>query len=428
MKIRFYNARIMPLNNNDKGCPIITGELHTKGSKISYVGKPVENVESVESFDREIDCKGDLIMPGFKNAHTHSAMTFLRSYADDLPLQEWLFNQIFPREDKLTPDDVYILTKLAIMEYLTGGITSCFDMYFFRDSIASAAVDTGYRMALCGAVSGDAENAKTLANEYQKFNNYNELISYQLGFHAEYTTSLELMKEVARLSRDFKAPVFTHNSETEKEVAECKERHGKTPTALFEDLGMLEYGGGGFHCVHFDENDMNIFKNRGLWAVTNPGSNTKLASGIAPVWQMQKKGINLAIGTDGPASNNCLDMFREMFLVTGLQKIREKDAAVCDAQNVLIMAAKNGALAMGLVDSDCLSEGKNADLIMIDLNQPNMQPLNSIASNLVYSGSKSNVKMTMINGKILYENGEFFIGENPEDIYRKANEIADRLR
>ncbi|HBH94338.1 MAG TPA: amidohydrolase [Ruminococcaceae bacterium] len=425
MKIRFFNARIMPLSTNDNSCSIIEGELHTNGSKICYVG---ENVKDAEGFDREIDCKGNLIMPGFKNAHTHSAMTFLRSYADDLPLQEWLFNRVFPREDKLTPDDVYILTKLAIMEYLTSGITSCFDMYFFRDSIASAAIDTGYRMVLCGAVNGGAENAKTLSDEYQKFNNYNELISYQLGFHAEYTTSLDLMKEIARLSHEFKAPVFTHNSETEKEVAECKERHGKTPTALFEDLGMLEYGGGGFHCVHFNESDMNTFKSKGLWAVTNPGSNTKLASGIAPIWQMQKKGINIAIGTDGSASNNCLDMFREMFLVTGLQKIREKDAAVCDGLDVLTMAVKNGALAMGLVDSDCLAEGKNADLVMIDLNRPNMQPLNNIAKNLVYSGSKSNVKMTMVNGKILYENGEFFIGESPENIYRKCNETADRLR
>ncbi|MDE6579226.1 MAG: amidohydrolase family protein, partial [Ruminiclostridium sp.] len=211
-------------------------------------------------------------------------------------------------------------------------------------------------------------------------------------------------------------------------VMECKERHGKTPTALFEELGMLEYGGGGFHCVYMDDNDLDIFKRHGLWAVTNPGSNTKLASGIAPIDKMQRKGINLAIGTDGPASNNCLDMFREMFLVTGLQKLREKDAAVCDALPVLYMAAKGGALAMGLNDSDCLAEGKNADLIMIDLNQPNMQPLNSIGKNIVYSGSKSNVKMTMVNGKILYEDGQFFIGEKPEDIYRKANEIADRLR
>lgn len=424
MKIRFYNARIMKFEAGDKTCPITDGELHTEDSRISYVGTESRG----GSFDREIDCKGNLIIPGFKNAHAHSGMTFLRSYADDLPLREWLFDRVFPREDKLTPDDVYALTKLAVMEYLSGGITSCFDMYFFAESIAAAAKDTGFRIVLCGSVSGGAEKIQRIKDEYERYNNYDELVSYQLGFHAEYTASVDLMKEIAALSQQLKAPVYTHNSETEKEVAECRERHGISPTALFERLGMLEYGGGGFHCVYMDDNDLDIFKKRGLWAVTNPGSNTKLASGIAPICEMQKMGINLAIGTDGAASNNCLDMFREMFLVTGLQKLREKDATACDAVSVLEMAVKGGALAMGLSDCDCLAEGKKADLVLIDLNQPNMQPINSIAKNLVYSGSKSNVKMTMVNGKILYENGEYFIGESAEDIYRKANGIAERLR
>ena len=422
MKIRFYNARIMTA---EKDCSIINGELDVANDIISYIGK--EN-KSDETFDRQVDCKGNLIIPGFKNAHTHSAMTFLRSYADDLPLQEWLFERVFPREDKLTPDDVYDLTKLAILEYLTSGITSCFDMYFFGDSIASAAKEMGFRMVLCGAVSGGADKIKRLEDEYSRFNGMGDLISYQLGFHAEYTAELDLLKEIALLSKKLQSPVYTHNSETEREVNECVERHGKTPTALFEELGMFEYGGGGFHCVHMNENDLDIFKRRGLWAVTNPGSNTKLASGIAPICEMQNRGINIAIGTDGPASNNCLDMFREMFLVTGLQKLSQKDASACDADTVLQMAVKGGALATGLTDCDCLAEGKKADLVLIDLNRPNMQPLNNIGKNLVYSGSKENVKLTMINGKILYENGEFFVGSDVEEIYRKANEIAERVR
>ena len=162
--------------------------------------------------------------------------------------------------------------------------------------------------------------------------------------------------------------------------------------------------------------------------VTNPGSNTKLASGIAPIKRMQEKGINIAIGTDGPASNNCLDMFREMFLTTGLAKLREKDASVVDAVSVLQMATVGGAKAMNLKDCDILAPGKYADLIMIDLHQPNMQPLNNIEKNLVYSGSKQNVKMTMVNGKILYEDGNFYIGADPEEIYAKANEIIGRMK
>lgn len=423
MKIKFYNARIMTAEND---CSIINGELHIDGEKIIYVGEEKKG----GYFDREINCEGNLIIPGFKNAHTHSAMTFLRSYADDLPLQEWLFERVFPREDKLTPDDVYLLTKLGIMEYLSSGITSCFDMYFFADAIAAAAADTGFRLVLCGSVSGDPVNAERVHKEYLKFANgkYNELISYQLGLHAEYTASLDLMKEMAKLSQSLKEPVYTHNSETEKETSECRERHGMSPTALFEELGMLNYGGGGFHCVYFDDNDMDIFKRHGMWAVTNPASNTKLASGIAPICRMMDKGVNLAIGTDGAASNNCLDMFREMFLTTGLQKIREKDASACDANVVLQMAVKGGALAMGLTDCDCLKEGKKADLVLIDLEQPNMQPLNNIGKNLVYSGSKSNVKLTMVNGRILYENGEYYIGEQPREIYEKANKLAKKLR
>ena len=194
-----------------------------------------------------------------------------------------------------------------------------------------------------------------------------------------------------------------------------------------EELGMFEYGGGGYHCVYVTDEDIEIFKKRGLIMVTNPGSNVKLASGVAPIQKFLDAGVDVAIETDGPSSNNCLDMFREMFLVTGLAKLKANDAAAVDALKVLKMATVNGAKAMGLLDADVLEAGKEADIVMIDLHQPNMQPLNNIAKNIVYSGSKQNVKLTMVHGKILYESGEFFIGEDPEDIYRKSNEILKRL-
>ena len=196
---------------------------------------------------------------------------------------------------------------------------------------------------------------------------------------------------------------------------------------LFDSRGMFEYGGGGYHCVYLTEEDMELFARKGLHVVTNPGSNTKLASGIAPIDAFLRKGINVAIGTDGPASNNCLDMFREMFLVTGLAKLREKDASAVDAFEVLKMATVNGAKAMGLEDCDILAPGKQADMIMIDLHQPNMQPLNNIAKNIVYSGSKQNVKMTMIAGRILYEDGKFAQAYDVEAIYAKANELVQKL-
>lgn len=206
------------------------------------------------------------------------------------------------------------------------------------------------------------------------------------------------------------------------------ERTGMTPTAYMNALGLFDYGGGGYHCVHMTEEDLHIFADKKLSVITNPGSNTKLASGIAPIQAILDKGINIGIGTDGPASNNCLDMFREMFLVTGLAKLREDDASAVDADKVLYMATVGGARAMGLTDCDILAEGKLADLIMINLKRPNMQPLNNITKNLVYSGSKENVALTMVNGKILYENGEFYIGVQPEEVYEKANQIINSFR
>ncbi len=423
--LRFKNAKVMDMVS---GTEIEDKEIWTEGSKIVFSGKPSAQQLKTASFEKEYDLNGCLLMPSFKNAHTHSAMTFLRSYADDMPLQDWLFKQIFPMEAKLTGEDVYWFTKLATLEYLTSGITASFDMYFELDDYFKANVECGFRTVMCGAVSGDRSNSKRLEDNYLKFNGVNPLVTYRLGFHAEYTTDYELMEEVARLAEKYKAPVSVHNSETAKEVRECIEKYGKTPTELFDSLGIYNYGGAGFHCVHFSENDMDIFKEHGVYAVSCPGSNSKLASGIAPICEMQKKGVKLALGTDGPASNNCLDMFREMFLMTALQKLAHDDASACPADTVLQSACKGSALAMGLDDCDSLAVGKQADMTVIDLNMPNMQPINNIAKNLVYSGSKQNVKMTVCAGKVLYENGVFFVGEDVNRIYAKCNELTENIK
>lgn len=419
MKLRFYNAKILTMQDEN----IINGELHIDGDKISYIGTE----KTDEKFDREIDLQGNLIIPGFKNAHTHTAMTFLRSFADDLPLNDWLYEQVFPHEAKLTEDAVYVFTQLGNMEYLTSGITSSFDMYMKLPAYVKACTDMGYRTVLCGSINDFGGTVEGVEEEYNTYNSGDPLISYQLGFHAEYTTKREILEGMAALSQKYKAPMYTHNSETKAEVAGCKERYGITPTQLFDRLGMLEYGGGGFHCVWFDERDMEIFRDKGLWMVTNPASNLKLASGIAPICEMRRHGMkNFAIGTDGAASNNCLDMFKEMFLVAGLQKVREEDAAACPAFEVLEMATKNGALAMGLTDCDVLAVGKKADLAVIDLKQPNMQPLHNIAKNLVYAGNKMNVKMTVIDGKILYEDGKFTTVD-ADEVYERANRLTKEI-
>ncbi len=423
MSIRFYNCRILTMDNFD----VVYGEVHTDGNVISYVGDE-KNAPKDVKFEREINLNGNLIMPSFKNAHAHSAMTFLRSYADDMPLNDWLFKQVFPMEAKLTGEDVYWFSKLAFAEYLTSGMTACFDMYFEPDFMAKAADETGFRTVMCGSISGSAEECDSALAKldilYNKFKDRSEFVSYRLGFHAEYTTDMSIMKGIAEMSRRYRAPVYTHNSETKPEVLGCVERYGKTPTALMEELGMFEYGGGGFHCVHVSDEDLEIFKHRGLWVVTNPGSNSKLASGIAPLCKMADMGINLAIGTDGAASNNALDMFREMYLAVVMQKLAQDDAAAMPANKVLEMAAKGGALAMGLDNCDTIAKGKAADLVVIDLNMPNMQPINNIVKNVVYSGSKSNVILTMCAGKILFENGEF----TTIDIEKVRNEANSAIR
>lgn len=422
MNIRFCHATIMTM---EQGCSLQEGEVWVEGKQISYIGPAKENHIA---WDREIDAAGNLIMPGFKDAHTHSGMTFLRSRADDMPLEDWLNKQVFPLEAKLTGEDVYHLSKVALLEYLTSGITANYDMYFFPDMIAKASVEYGFRTVLaCPVTSFSGTSLKEVEENYLTYNDYHELISYRLGFHAEYTAETPLLEGIAALAAKYHAPVFNHNSETRDSVDQCIRRSGMTPTVFLDSLGMFEYGGGGYHCVHMSEEDLAVFADKKLTAVTNPGSNVKLASGIAPIRQMLERNIPVAVGTDGPASNNCLDMFREMFLVTGLAKLREQDASAVDADAVLTMATVNGAKAMGLEHCDVLAPGKMADLIMIDLHQPNMQPVNNISKNLVYSGSKSNVKMTMINGRILYEDGHFFVGEEPEEVYKKANELVQKL-
>ena len=431
MRYRFFNARVLTM---EPGRDIFNGEVWVVSDRIKFSGTEEEASTYCEShpdemlvWDEEIDCKGNLLMPGFKNAHTHSAMTLMRSSADDLPLSDWLNKQIFPIEAKMTAEDIYELSKISILEYLTSGITAAFEMYLTPFSVADAFRDCGFRCVQTSCVNNFSQSVELLEKYYNELNGRDEFNSFILGVHAEYTCSKELLEKCAELVHKYKAPFWAHIQETESETKECMDRYGMTPIEFFDSLGLFDYGGGGYHLVWTSDKDREIMKKRGLYAVTNPGSNTKLASGIAPIKEYLECGIPVAIGTDGPASNNCLDMFREMFLVTGLAKLKNMDASCIDAAEVLKVATVNGARCMGLKDADYITEGKLADMIMIDMSQPNMQPINNIVKNLVYSGSKSNVLMTMIGGVIRYQNGKFNIGEEPLEIYEKAEKIKKRI-
>lgn len=441
MRIRLYDARILSMSKTQ---PIFRGEVWIQNDKIekviSYEDQAMKHVKNendmevdsdFDSFDQEIDCMGNVLMPGFKNCHAHGPMTFLRSFADDLPLQEWLNSKIFPAEGKLKSEDIYTLMQLAILEYVRGGITTSFEMYFYPDQIAKACEDMGFSTVISGTVFGatkeDVKDAmNTLEKDYEAFHNRSSYVDYRLGFHSEYSCCRELLEEIATLSNNLKAPVYMHNSETKKEVEDCIARYGKTPISLMNEIGLFEYGGAGHHVVYTTEEDRKIMKEKGLFAVTNPSSNIKLKSGMAPLKDYLDLGIEVAIGTDGPASNNNLNFFKEMFLASGLSKLLYEDAAAVSTYDILKMATVNGAHLLG-IPADSIEEGKLADLILIDLLKPNMQPINNLVNNLVYSGSVDNVLMTMIHGNIVYTNGKYFMNVDPIDVYKEANLIIRRI-
>lgn len=414
--IKFTNGLVL-----DKYFNIIKEDVFVDGDSIVAIGEYDKTADTV------YDLNGNLLMPSFKNAHTHSAMTFGRSFADDLPLQPWLYDKIFPLEAKLTPQDIYDLSMLAFLEYLTSGTSACFDMYYFPEMMAKASVDFRFRTVMTSGLNNFKESINAVEDYYNKFNNYDSLISYKLGFHAEYTTDKELIKGIAKLAEKYQAPVFTHASETKSEVEDCIKRNGMSPTKYLNELGIFNYGGGAYHSVWIDDEDIEIYKEKGIWAVINACSNAKLASGIAPVSKLLKSGVKVAVGTDGASSNNALDMFREMYTICATQKLNDKDAASTDANDILKASTIGSAKCMGLTDCDVIDVDKKADLIVIDMHRPSMQPINNITKNLVYSGGKDIVKMTMINGKILYDNGEFK-NIDIEKIYANAQAVIDRIR
>jgi len=421
MKTLFKNALILSMKDGEKP---YKADLLVDGNKIAKISEEITDTDA-----EIIEASDALLMPGFKNAHTHSAMTFSRSSSDNLPLSDWLNDCIFPMEAKLKENDVYELSKVAFLEYLTSGVTACLDMYFSPVETARAASDTGFKALVLDMPSGKGLTEEQAEKNLENIAAVNpRLIGSAAGVHAEYTSSEEELSYIKKLLQRLKAPFYSHSSETRGEVTGCKERHGNlTPTQYFESLGLLDYGGVLFHNVVLDEKDIEILKKRNVIAVTCPGSNAKLASGIAPVSKLIKEGVTVAIGTDGAGSNNCLDTFKEMHLIYSLAKLKDNDATALSAFEILKMATVNGAKAIGLNDALYIEEGQRADLILIDLLRPNMQPINNVVSNIVYSGSKENVKLTMIDGRILYRDYKFYVGEDIKELYKKVQRISDRL-
>lgn len=421
MKLRICNAKILTPQG------IINGELRTDGDRIVYLS-PVSTLDW-QDWDREIDLAGNLLAPSFKNAHTHSPMTFLRSRAEDMPLKDWLYKQVFPAEAKLTDEDCYYFTRLAVAEYYAGGTTYCSEMYGHTEAVAQAFADTGFGSYTGSGIfdfDGGYDDITKRAEELKCKIDKLPRQRYALAMHAQYTCGEQTLMAVSDLSKKFSLPVTTHLSETQEEVESCKEKYGLSPVKLLAEKGIFDLGGTGYHCVHLDDEDIKILKNLRVGAVTCPCSNLKLASGIAPLKKLLDAGITLGVGTDGAASNNALDMFRETYLATVLQKYLERDAVAVCAKDIY-RAATDGK-AFGLENADGLYIGALADMTVIDLSAPNMQPLNDIESNLVYAGGRQNVIMTIAGGKVVYEKGEYLYGEDYGALLEKCNAAAERIK
>ena len=420
MKTLLKNAKILKMTDEN----IINGHVVVTDNLITEVGP---NVDINQKYDLVIDCEGNLLMPGFKNAHTHSAMTFLRSKADDSSLHDWLFKEVFPREDNLYPGCIRELSKVAILEYLTSGVTACLDQYFYLDEFKETCEEMGFRSISIAMYNKETRPTDMILSMYDEWNKDDSLTKLVFGMHAEYTGNDNMFEQTQTLLKTKPSPFYTHLSETYDEVKSCIYRRGMTPLEFFDSLHLFDNGGAVFHGVYLSKNDIDILLKKNITVVSCPASNMKLASGVADITGLLNAGVNVALGTDGSASNNALDMFREMYLVTGLQKIVTKNPVSIPAFKVLQMATVNGAKAMNLDKAKYLDVGQYADIIMIDLNRPSMQPLNNIINNIVYSGSKDVIKMTMINGKILYYDGKFHIKEDIKDIYKKVQKLSDEL-
>lgn len=369
-----------------------------------------EDVEGISS-DEVIDGKGMLALPGLINTHTHVAMTLFRSYADDLALMDWLQNMIWPAEAHLDDDIVYWGSMLAFAEMIRGGTTAFCDMYMFMESCAKAAEKAGIRGNIARGLAGVTSNGEKALEEnirlYQDWNNACDgRIRVMLGPHAPYTCPPEYLKKVRDASEKYSIPIHIHLAETKGEVETCIEKFGITPIALMNQIGLFDRPTLAAHCVHVNEEDIQIMAEKHVCVAHNPGSNLKLASGIAPVPKMRSAGITVGLGTDGASSNNKLDMFAEMRLAALIHKAATLDPFAVKADEAMQMGTVDGAKCLGYDDLGALDEGKLADIILIDRSGYHWKPRFNSISLAVYAGNSMDVDTVIVNGQLLMRGKE----------------------
>lgn len=398
-----------------------------KGDTIDYIGK----AEPKEDYGSRYDGTGKFLMAGFYNCHAHTPMTLMRGYGENMSLQDWLTKRIFPFEDKLNGASVYAGMMLGIAESLKFGIVSTTDMYYFGDDMARAVLESGVKNNLGRGVvnfsdEGDLNELPGFTEAKHLFQTYHNAgdgrLKVDMSLHAEYTSNPRTALHLAEYMRSVGANMHVHISETEFEHEECKKRHRLTPTQYLSMHGIFDTKATAAHCVWIEGEDFDILAEKGVTVASCPISNLKLASGVCNVPLLLKKGINVAIGTDSVASNNSLNMIEEMKVFAIANKGKQYDPTLITPAETIRAATFAGAKAQGRDDCGKLAVGFKADLIVLDLSQPHMHPVHNLANNIVYAASGNDVLLTMVDGKVLYRNGEYLTIDIEKAIFNAEKE------
>ena len=360
------------------------------------------------------DGRGKLLIPGFFNNHAHIPMTLTRGYGEGLPLYDWLYTRIFPFEALLTEEDMYWGALLGIAEMLSGGTVSFTDMYMRIQGIYRAVLETGIKASLSNGLTGDARTRLEETAWYRETETLirdakdsNGLVIANASLHAEYTSEPQLVTQLVDYAKDRQLPMHVHLSETEGEHENCKKKHGKTPAAYLHDLGLFDLPTTAAHAVHIEGEDYQLLADKGVALAHCPSSNLKIGSGLAQVKAWRDRGIRVTIGTDGAGTNNNLDMIEEVTLASYLAKGQHRDPLLFSTGELLTFSTRNGALAQGRADTGLLREGFRADLAVVDMSKPRFQPLYDYGTALFTNANASDVVLTMVDGQVLYEGGEF---------------------
>ncbi len=403
-------------------------DIYIEGGRIAAIGqKPEGFIE-----EKVIDGKDRLAIPGLINCHTHSYMSFMRNVADDLSFMDWLFGSIDPIEQKMTDEDTYWGACLAIIEMMKSGTTCFNDMQMNIHQTTRAVKESGMRAVISRGLVGEGDNEAgqmRLSQAYEERDAAKDCdrLTFMLGPHAPYTCDDAYMRIVSEEAKKNHMGIHVHLSESESEIQQIKEKYGCSPIEMADKNGLFDVPAIAAHCVQITESDMDILKEKNVSVVTNPASNMKLGNGFAPVPRMMEKGINVCLGTDGAASNNSLNLFHELSLLTLIHKGVNRTPQCVSAREGLRIATINGAKALGLEkETGSLEVGKKADIAILDLNTPSLTPRNNLIAGLSYSANGSEVETVIIDGKVTMENRKVLTLDE-ELVYQKINEIIVRM-